>query len=199
MILMRKHRIVVTACVLLAACAGAPPRDAELPVDVAAEQLAFWNGLRELCGNAYPGTAIHLPETDTLLAAGALVMHVSECSENEIRIPFHVGVDRSRTWVLRRVGGGLELKHIHRHADGTEATNTNYGGTTRARGTAHRQEFPADAVSVAAVPARARQWWYFERYPGHRFAYGLFREGSEAFYRIEFDLTQTVPTPPPAW
>jgi hypothetical protein len=204
---MRHLRLVrAIPCLLLVACAAAPPRDAALPPAGGAgqpaplsEQRAFWDGLQELCGNAYAGAPVHLPAADTLLAAGPLVMHVSECSENEIRIPFHVGEDRSRTWVLRRVAGGLEMKHIHRHRDGTESSNTNYGGTTSARGTPHRQEFPADAVSVAAVPVRATQWWFFEHYPGHRFAYGLFRDRTASYYRLEFDLTRTVPPPPPAW
>ena len=29
-------------------------------------------------------------------------MHVRDCSERELRIPFHVGDDRSRTWVVTR-------------------------------------------------------------------------------------------------
>lgn len=163
------------------------------------ETRAFWDGLQALCGNAYEGAGIHVPPADTAFAGARMVMHVALCTADEMRIPFHVGDDRSRTWVLRRVGGGLELKHIHRNPDGTEHTNTNYGGTTAARGTPHRQEFPADAVSVTAVPGRASQFWFLEHYPGHRFAYGLFRAETGLHYRIEFDLTRTVPVPPPAW
>ena len=47
-------------------------------------------------------------------------MHVRECSEDAIRIPFHVGEDRSRTWVVTRTANGLRLKHDHRHEDGSE-------------------------------------------------------------------------------
>lgn len=187
---------------LLTACAAVPQTQATGPPGPPAsigEQRAFWDGLSVLCGRAYEGAVVHVPETDAAFAGQRLVMHVSECGESEIRIPFHVGADRSRTWVLRRVGAGLELKHSHRHEDGTESANTNYGGQSSARGTPHRQEFPADAVSVAAVPARATQWWYLEHYPGRRFAYGLFRAESGLLYRIEFDLTSYVDPPPPAW
>jgi hypothetical protein len=193
-------RLAPAFVLLLGACAVAPQPDAPAqPPASIGEQRAFFDGLRALCGHAYEGTVIHVPATDDAFTGQRLVMHVSECSDSVLRIPFHVGADRSRTWVLRRVGAGLELKHYHRYEDGTESTNTNYGGTTSARGSPHRQEFPADAVSVAAVPGRASQWWFVEHYPGHRFAYGLFREETGMHYRIEFDLTRTVATPPPAW
>jgi hypothetical protein len=161
--------------------------------------LAFLDGLRPLCGMAFDGTVIHAPAVDTTFAGRRLVMHVMQCDDGEIRIPFHVGDDRSRTWVLRLVGDRLELKHIHRYRDGTEAANSQYGGTSTAPGTAHRQEFPADAVSIAAAPARATQWWFVEHYPGARFAYGLFRRDGGTHYRMEFDLTRPVAPPPPPW
>jgi hypothetical protein len=185
----------------LAACAAGTRPPAAYPGTAASvgETRTFWEQLQALCGNAYEGAGIHVPETDTAFIGRRMVMHVTSCTADEMRIPFHVGDDRSRTWVLRRVGGALELKHIHRNRDGTEHGNTNYGGTTAARGTPHRQEFPADAVSVAAVPGRASQFWFLEHYPGHRFAYGLFRAGTGLHYRIEFDLTRTVAPPPPAW
>jgi hypothetical protein len=185
---------LVTACVLAVctACATAPRQEPH-------GQHAFWDGLQPLCGQAWQGTGVHLPATDTAFTGQRFVMHVAECGDSEMRIPFHVGDDRSRTWVLRRVAAGLELKHIHRHEDGMESSNSNYGGQTAAAGTPHRQEFPADAVSVAAVPARATQWWFLEHYPGRSFAYGLFREGSGLLYRIEFDLTTPVAAPPPPW
>jgi hypothetical protein len=217
--------LAFAACGLLAACATAPPREAsggaggdppaahtaeqhtheqpalgQRPLEQPAfEQQAFWDGLQALCGRAYGGTGIHVPATDTAFTGQDFVMHVAECSDSEIRIPFHAGDDRSRTWVLRRGAPGIELKHVHRHRDGTEASNSNYGGRTAARGTPHRQEFPADAVSVAAVPARISQWWFLEHYPGRRFAYGLFRQDGGLHYRIEFDLASPVEPPPPPW
>ena len=49
-----------------------------------------------------------------------LVMHVRDCSADEVRIPFWVGEDHSRTWVVTRTETGLRLKHDHRHEDGSE-------------------------------------------------------------------------------
>jgi hypothetical protein len=195
-----RARAAVAACALLPmlACAHVPEPASYEPA-AAGEARSFWELLQPLCGHAFEGTPVHVPDADTAFATQRLVMHVADCDAAEMRIPLHVGPDRSRTWVLRRVGAGLELKHIHRHEDGTAASNTNYGGMSAARGTPHRQEFPADAFSVAAVPARATQFWFIEHYPGSRFVYGLFRRETGMHYRIEFDLARSVPPPPPPW
>jgi hypothetical protein len=189
----RLHLLAACVLAVCTACATAPRQEPHHG------QHAFWDGLQPLCGQAWEGTGVHVPATDSAFIGQRFVMHVAECGDGEMRIPFHVGDDRSRTWVLRRVAAGLELKHVHRREDGTESSNSNYGGRTAAAGTPHRQEFPADAFSVAAVPARATQWWFLEHYPGRSFAYGLFREGSGLLYRIEFDLATPVAAPPAPW
>ena len=128
-------------------------------------------------------------------------MHVRECSDREIRIPFHVGADRSRTWVITRTGSGLRLKHDHRHEDGSEDALTQYGGDTASAGTAERQEFPADRHSKdmflrGNIPASADNVWAMEA-RDERFAYELRRPNR--FFRVEFDLTRPVAPPPPPW
>lgn len=130
-------------------------------------------------------------------------MHVRECSDSELRIPFHVGDDRSRTWVLTRRVGGLRLKHDHRHADGSPDATTMYGGDTRDAGSERRQEFPVDAESVAmfreqGMQASLTNTWAMEIRPGSEFVYELSRPGGRLF-RVGFDLTQAVPTPPASW
>ena len=37
-------------------------------------------------------------------------MHVRSCTPTEIRVPFHVGEDRSRTWVITRTDGGASAE-----------------------------------------------------------------------------------------
>ena len=65
------------------------------------EQEAFWSALRGLCGQAFAGKVVKSTSaTDAAFAGQTLVMHVRTCGENEIRIPFHVGANRSRTWVI---------------------------------------------------------------------------------------------------
>jgi hypothetical protein len=175
----------------LAACEEAGP----IP-----EQDIFWDRISELCGNAYEGTLIAAPPDDSWWEADRLVMHVRECDDDEVRIPLHVDDNRSRTWVLTRTPTGLRLKHDHRLEDGTpDQANTDYGGDTLLPGSVWRQEFPADAYSVDAVPARESQLWYLEIRPGEAFVYGLRREATSLRYRVEFDLTRTVEAPPPPW
>jgi len=184
---------LVLPLALLAACA--PPR----PAPPAAPHEAFWASLQQLCGHAYAGTLVQGGPADSTIARSALRMHVRECSADSVRIPFHVGDDRSRTWVITRTAGGLRLKHDHRHEDGSEDRVTQYGGDARPGGTATRQEFAADAHTAALIPAAATNVWTVELLPGERFAYALRREGTDRRFRVEFDLTRTVEAPPAPW
>ena len=184
--------LVATAA--LAACATSPAgRD---------PQLLFFDALRSLCGKAFEGRVVTSDAADRELAASRLVMHVRSCSEGEVRIPFHAGEDRSRTWVISRTATGLRLKHDHRHEDGTEATLSQYGGDTVDIGTSQRQEFPVDAASKALFAREDRassvsNVWAMEIEPRERFVYELTRPGREV--RIEFDLEHPIPAPPPPW
>ena len=126
-------------------------------------------------------------------------MHVRQCAPAEIRIPFHIGPNRSRTWVFTRTASGLRLKHDHRHEDGTEDAITQYGGDTRGRGSIHRQEFHADSLTATLIPAARTNIWTVEIIPGDRFAYALRREGTDRRYRVEFDLMTEIPAPAPPW
>ncbi len=126
-------------------------------------------------------------------------MHVRECDGETVRVPFHVGDDRSRTWVFTRTPAGLRLKHDHRHADGSEDAVTQYGGDTAAPGTPTRQEFPADAFTATLLPAASTNTWTVEVVPGETFVYALRRENSDRRFRIAFDLTRPVAAPPAPW
>ena len=131
-------------------------------------------------------------------------MHVRGCQSpaTRIEIPFHVGDDRSRTWILTRTATGLRLKHDHRHEDGTPDATTMYGGDTASPGSATRQEFPVDAESIATfrregLNASLQNTWAVEIHPT-MFAYELSRPGGRLF-RVEFDLTRPVTSPPTPW
>lgn len=165
----------------------------------------FLNRLADLCGQAFEGriTTNEPAPAEDPFAGRRLVMHVRECGPPlGVRIPFHVGADRSRTWVLTWRERGLQLKHDHRHEDGSPDTLTMYGGDTIAEGTASRQEFPADAESKAlfereGLTASVQNVWAMEIKPGRRFTYELTRP--DRVFRVEFDLTRAVPTPAPPW
>jgi hypothetical protein len=126
-------------------------------------------------------------------------MHVRECSGDTVRIPFHVGSNRSRTWVITRIPDALRLKHDHRHEDGTPDSVTNYGGDTRYPGLATHMSFHADSLTAALVPAARANIWTLELVPGERFVYDLRRQGSDRRFRAEFDLRRSVELPPPPW
>src|SRR5687768_3015988 len=66
----------------------------------------FWAELQKLCGKAFAGTVAAAPADDTTFKDKELVMHVRACEKGRIRIPFVVGADRSRTWVLTRQKDG---------------------------------------------------------------------------------------------
>ena len=172
--------------ILLGGCTTAahPPRD-------------LWQALQPLCGQAFEGRLAEGSEpSDQEIGRQRLVMHVRSCTADEIRIPFHVGDDRSRTWVLTRPAGGLRLKHDHRHEDGTEDRVTQYGGDARPAG-GLSVDFPADAHTAELLPAAATNVWTVAVVPGRTFTYALRREGRR--FRVEFDLTRPVPPPPAPW
>jgi hypothetical protein len=173
------------------------------PTGNAAPRDHFFDSLAALCGKAFEGRIASPPvEADSAFAGKRLAMHVRGCTKDEIRVPFHVGEDRSRTWVVTRTAAGLRLKHDHRHADGSEDRLTQYGGDAIGDGTAKRQEFPADAFSRALfarenIPASTANVWAMEVEPGKAFTYELRRPGR--FFRVEFDLTRPVAPPPAPW
>ena len=167
----------------------------------ATPQHVFFDGLQSLCGKAYEGrivTNTPTPSTPDPFEGQRLVMHVRECAQDAVAIPFHVGTDRSRTWLVSRHGDTLRLKHRHLHADGTPDAVSMYGGNTADAGSAHLQRFPADADSRAmfereGLKASVDNTWSLEHLPGQAFRYGLHRPGRE--FLVEFDLTRPVPPP----
>ena len=186
---MRPRGLLYLCALSLLACQPSRP---------ATPQDEFWATLQQLCDRAYAGRVAEGSAADSSFATATLVMHVRECSDSTVRVPFHVGDDRSRTWVVTRTASGLRLKHDHRHADGSEDSVTQYGGDSREPGTATRQEFHADAHTAALIPAAATNVWTLELLP-ERAAYALRREGTDRRFRVEFDLTRPVDAPPAPW
>lgn len=162
-------------------------------------QQAFWSALESLCGQAFQGRVTESVPPDPSFDGQTMVMHVRQCDQNQIRIPFFVGADRSRTWVITPTPDGLRLKHDHRHEDGSEDDVTQYGGHTEEEGTGRVQDFHADAFTKELIPAAAGNIWTVEVSPGDLFAYGLRREGADRRFRVEFDLGAPIETPLPPW
>lgn len=154
----------------------------------------FLANLGAQCGRAYGGRITERPASDEIFRGDeALIVHFRECSASETRLPFHVEEDRSRTWILTRTDSGIDLRHDHRHEDGSPDESTMYGAHTAAPGSATRQEFlrePADDGT--------RSGWAIEIVPGERYTYGTILDGAWR-YRLDFDLTTPVETPPAPW
>jgi hypothetical protein len=164
----------------------------------------FFSALSGLCGKAFAGRIVaNTPlQPNDPFEGQRLVIHVRTCAADRALVPFHVGEDRSRTFVITRLGDRLRFKHDHRHKDGSSDVLTMYGGETVSPGTATRQEFPVDAESKALFTREKRDvsntnTWSMEIHPGKMLAYELARPGR--LFRVEFDLTTPVTPPPPPW
>ena len=88
-------------------------------------QKAFFKKLKKMCGKTFEGATEFPTNADHPLVGKRLLMKVESCADTEIRIPFQVGEDKSRTWIITLGGKGLLFKHDHRHADGTPDKITN--------------------------------------------------------------------------
>lgn len=159
----------------------------------------FWSELQKLCGKAFAGSVAAAPADDTTFKDKTLVMHVRSCEKERIRIPFIVGDDRSRTWVLTQQNDRIVLRHDHRHKDGTPDRVTMYGGSTTSVGMPARQMFPADQETVNTIPAAATNVWWIDLVPGEHFTYNLRRMGSERYFSIKFDLKTPISAPEAPW
>ena len=168
----------------------------------AVSQQQFFDAIKSHCGQAFAGKLVKSNDSDKDMLSKTLVMHVRECSDTELKVPFHVGDDRSRTWVISNTGQGLRLKHDHRHQDGSDDELTMYGGISADPATGLAQHFPADAYSKLMFQALGRtaapaNVWSFTLEPGKTLIYRLSRPGRE--FAVAFDLTRPVALPPPAW
>ena len=194
------------ALLVLAALVAVSPSSmarAQAPTESPADR--FFASVAGLCGKAFAGKIVAnqpTPATADPFEGKSLIFHVRGCGKDRLELPFHVGEDRSRTWVLTRKGGAISLKHDHRHKDGSPDDLTMYGGLTLQPGTAMRQEFPADAETKdlftrLKLPVSIPNVWAMEIEGGKRFVYELARPGR--LFRVEFDLTREVAPPPAPW
>jgi hypothetical protein len=200
--------MVLAAVLVLAACAQDAPEPAvDAPPGAQAEtaspaQEAFWQNLATHCGNAYRGSlTLEPPGDDMLTGSEELIVHFRSCGQDTLLLPFHIEIedtgewDRSRTWMFMRTADALELRHDHRHADGSPDDQTMYGAFTRSPGTATQQEF---ILTERTAPDGSPLGWRIEIEPHIRYTYGTIR-GGEWTWRVDFDLADTVAPPPAPW
>ena len=161
----------------------------------------FFDTIASHCGKAYEGKITVDTSNSDSFANKRLVMHVRRCGAAQLEIPFHVGDNASRTWIITKTGAGLSLKHDHRHSDGSEDKLTMYGGHTQDAGWPQVQSFPADQYSKdmfaeQGLPQSIGNTWQMFVYPD-TFTYRLVRQGRE--FTVEFDLTKPITPPAAPW
>jgi len=185
---------IILPAVLLSLSACSAP-ETEAPVS------DMFSDLSAHCGQSYQGTVTSDDPRDADWASQTLVIEFRECMADVVRIPLHVGEDRSRTWVVSRMVDGLRLKHDHRHEDGSEDVLTQYGGDTIVPPADGRAEFPADQFSkdlfeAEGIPVSMDNVWSITL-TETTLIYALDRPSRH--FEVTFDLTQTVDTPPAPW
>jgi hypothetical protein len=157
----------------------------------------FWNQLKSLQGKTFEGQLQNAPANDDF-AGKRLIMHVLYSDDEKILIPFNVGENRSRTWIFTRKNGRIELKHDHRHEDGSNDEVTMYGGTSTNDGKPDMQVFPADEETAAMLPhAFSNVWWV--TVDSTTYTYNLRRMGTDRYFSVSFDLTKELEKPEPSW
>lgn len=208
--MLRTSLLLLATGLLLAACAEEDTANGNsyaVPAETAATsddpQDQWWDNMLMHCGNAYAGSLTLEPPGDDMLEGDELlVVHFRECSEDQIKAPFHIermdGTwDRSRTWIFTRTESHIELRHDHRRPDGSPDDTTDYGGFTQTPGTPDQQVFIYTDYDDYD-PAGPQRGWRVEIEPNVRYTYGTFR-GDDWRWRVDFDLTDTVEPPPAPW
>ena len=153
-------------------------------------QEAFFQTLGSLCGRQFHGKGVYPTDPEHELIDVNLLLMIETCEENEIRIPFHAGDDRSRTFFITFQDEGLHLRHDHRYEDGTPHEITNYGGYANVEGGPGRQFFEADETTANLLPEAATNVWMLETDPDNgTFVYYLERN-NEPRFRAEFTIAE---------
>jgi hypothetical protein len=170
---MNKILLICISILLFTACHHKPQGD-------------FFTKLSQYCGKTYYGKTVYPDDPGHDFAGKELVMHVKECTETQIRVPFKVGEDTSRTWIFTKTDKGLLLKHDHRHADGTPDEITMYGGYANALNL--QADFAADAHTARLIPDASTNVWSLSfDTENNTFSYYLERHAKPR-YKAVFDL-----------
>ncbi len=163
---------------LMMACSPAAEeekKDVEDSTTLSGNEKKFFDNLSSLCGNKYEGEEIFTAEGRESFADKNMTIHFASCTDDKIRIPFYIGDDESRTWLLLVEDGQLRFRHDHRHEDGTPEDITMYGGFSDQRGTEFTQFFPPDDYTLDLL----------ERAPGHEWVLSLTEEMDTLCYCLQ--------------
>lgn len=151
----------------------------------------FLEKFKSHLGNYYEGEIVAGGKAGDGFTGEKLLMQVLSYTDSEVRIPFYVGNNKSRTWILSYSNNVLSLKHDHRHKDGSADRITFYGGTSPNQGSDIIQIFPADNETCQLIDFACQNVWWVTM-EGDIFTYNLRKIGSERLFTIKFDLTKSV-------
>lgn len=201
MLLKTSKRITITLFTFLFTTTSNAAYMMEAPLVSIKTHDEYFTSIKQYCGQAFEGKVTVDNSNSESFTNKKLIMHVRKCTDSQLQIPFHVGDDASRTWLITKTGSGLSLKHDHRHKDGSNDISTMYGGHTIDAGWSEVQSFPADQYSKElfakqGIPQSIGNTWQIYIYPT-KFTYRLVREGRE--FRVDFDLTKPITPPSAPW
>jgi hypothetical protein len=159
-----------------------------MSLPAAADGPSLFDYLHGLDGKSYPGR-MTFPSDPNHDMNKPMQITVQVVSDNEIRIPLHVGEDRSRTWILTRSSEGVLLKHDHRHPDGTPDELTNYGGLASKVELGTLLVFPADQETATMLPEAATNAWSLRLSPDRSQLYYYLERHLDPRFEATFDLS----------
>lgn len=153
-------------------------------------KAAFFRELQSKKGKTFYGKAIYMLDTTKANDFWGKELSFTITKLNgELRMPFNVGENKSRTWILRKTKGRLELKHDHRHEDGKPDSISNYGGMSDPEnGTKYIQYFPADEFTAKLIPAAAGNRWILQFSPDMKKFYYILERDKVLRFKAEFQL-----------
>lgn len=155
------------------------------------QQQDFIENMRAYCGKSFAGVPV-FPIEDNPMGNERLIVIFESCNDTEMRMPFHVGADKSRTWILTQTPDGLLFKHDHRHEDGTPDEVTNYGGFANSAGSSLIQYFPADQFTKELIPYAAGNEWSFEIDKENKELHYVLKRDGNLRFKATFDLSKEV-------
>ncbi len=175
------------------------PEEAAEEFKLASEQLAFWENIQSYCGNAYEGILADATPYYQSFDADKIVIHFRNCTDTLTHISLHLDDDHSRNLLITKQPGTLQLKHDHRHEDGTEDDITQYGGMANSPGLENRQIFYADEHTADILPLRHDNFWFVDLMDDETLAYGVHWPKQGNSIRMEFDISTPIEAPPTPW
>ncbi len=151
----------------------------------------FLEKFKPFAGQYFEGEVITGAKEGDAFFGKKLIMHIASYNDREVKIPFFVGEDKSRTWIISYSNEVLTLKHYHRHQDGSPDKIIYYGGTATNSGQDSIQVFPADAETCHLIDYACQNVWWITM-DGRTYTYNLRRIGSDRVFTVKFDLLKPV-------